>query len=318
MRLPSLNRRNQHGATADDGPTTTGSAPFGLSLPSIWIGSYRSGQEWAADTDRLTLAPVIDSVDDRMLTSRHPVHVQAWCAACEAVQPMTVAWHFGRTEPDGSVHPAWTETGNCTVCNLNSRMRALVDLLRRQPEPGPAFAAERITVSFPVLQRLFPDLTGSEYLGAAHSPGSTSAVDGVDVRHEDLTHLSFPPESFTTIVTQDVFEHIPDYPAAFAECRRVLRPGGRMVFTIPFFPEANVTEVRATVGSDGTITHLLPAEIHGNPVGDGSLCFQHFGWDILDSLRTAGFADAAAHAYWGPWQGHLGYPFFVFTAHIAA
>jgi hypothetical protein len=86
------------------------------------------------------------------------------------------------------------------------------------------------------------------------------------------------------------------------------------VFTIPFFPEAMHTEPRASVDSDGTVTHLLPPEIHGNPLGDGSLCFRHFGWDVLDDLRDAGFALAAAHAYWGPWQGHLGFPFFVFEA----
>ena len=197
-------------------------------------------------------------------------------------------------------------------------VEGLVDLLRGESSDGPAFAAERITVSFPVLQQLLPDLTGSEYLGADHAPGSVTVIDGTDVRHEDLTALTFPDGSFATIVTQDVFEHIPDYHAAFAECRRVLRAGGRLIFTIPFFPGAVTTEVRATVAPDGTVTHLLPAEIHGNPVGDGSLCFQHFGWDLLDALRAAGFADAAAHAYWGPWQGHLGYPFFVFTATCGA
>lgn len=315
MRLPSLNRRGRNdGGDAN----STGGEASGMTLPSIWVGTYRSAQEWAADTGRLALATVVDAIDDRMLTSRHPAVVQAWCAACDSVTPMTVAWHFGQTEPDGSVHPAWTETANCQQCGLNSRMRALVDLLRRRSTDGPTFTAERVTISFPVFQRLFADLTGSEYLGAGHSPGSTTPVNGVDVRHEDLTRLSFADRSFRTMITQDVFEHIPDYSTAFAEARRVLQPGGQLVFTIPFFPESPTTEVRALVLADGSVEHLLPPEIHGNPVGDGSLCFQHFGWDILDALRAAGFTDAAAHAYWGPWQGHLGFPFFVFTAQVAA
>lgn len=308
-----MNRRGRTDARVD---ATEPRAPSGMAVPSIWVGTYRSGQEWAADTGRLALARVVDSIDDRMLTSRHPTLLQAWCAACEAVTSMTVAWHFGQTEPDGSVHPAWTETGNCNVCGLNSRMRALVDMLRDRPLDGPAYVAERVTVSFPVFQRLFPELTGSEFLGADHALGGTSTLGGVDARHEDLTRLTFADASFATIVTQDVFEHVPDYRTAFAEARRVLRPGGRMVFTIPFFPDLPTTEVRAQFLDDGSITHLLPPEVHGNPVGEGSLCFQHFGWDILDSLRTAGFADAVAHAYWGPWQGHLGFPFFVFTAHV--
>jgi hypothetical protein len=62
------------------------------------------------------------------------------------------------------------------------------------------------------------------------------------------------------------------------------------------------------------VQHVEPPEIHGNPLGGGSLCFQHFGWDILDRLRAAGFATAAAHAYRGAWQGHFHGPSFVFEA----
>ncbi|MDO8364858.1 MAG: class I SAM-dependent methyltransferase [Actinomycetota bacterium] len=316
-------RLRKQGPQRDEGGAPAAQpAPTGLELPSIWLGSFASGQEWAqAVPQRAALAPVIDAIDDRLMVSRHPVAVQAWCAACEQVQPMTLAWHFGEIEPDGSVHPAWTETGGCPGCGLNSRMRALIDFLRSHPRPsdgGRCFAAERVTSSYPMLQQLFPDLLGSEYLGAERQRGALYPhQSGIEVRHEDLTALTFHPGVFGTIITQDVFEHVPDYSAAFAECHRVLQSGGRLVFTVPFFPDAVATEVRATVGADGAVTHLLPPEIHGNPVGDGSLCFQHFGWDLLDSLRAAGFAHAAAHAYWGPWQGHFGFPFFVFEARRA-
>jgi SAM-dependent methyltransferase len=290
-------------------------------LPSIWVGSHRSGDDWARTaTERAAVAAVVDAIDDRMLISRHPTDLDAWCAACGGVRAMRVHWHFAATEPDGSVHPAWTETANCAGCGLNSRMRAVVDFFAQHAagsDHAPCLVAEQITPSYPVFQRLFPSVTGSEYLGPDHRSGDTVAhSSGVELRHEDLTALSFADATFGTVITQDVFEHVPDFRSAFREVRRVLRPDGRLVFTIPFFPDAAHTIVRATVGDDGTVTHVLPPEIHGNPVGDGSLCFQHFGWDILDSLRECGFADAAAHAYWGPWQGHLGHPFFVFEAAV--
>ena len=38
----------------------------------------------------------------------------------------------------------------------------------------------------------------------------------------------------------------------------------------------------------------------------GCLCFQHFGWDMLDDLRAAGFSRARACAYWSPRFGYLG------------
>ena len=117
------------------------------------------------------------------------------------------------------------------------------------------------------------------------------------------------------MVTQDVFEHIPHYQDAFRETCRILAEGGLLVFTIPFFASEAKTRTRATVDVSGAVHHILPPEIHGNPVDKGgSLCFQNFGWDILGTLGECGFSSAAAHLYWGPWQGHLGLPFFVFSA----
>lgn len=195
-------------------------------------------------------------------------------------------------------------------------MRALVDLLRTSAVPvRSAYTAERLTAGYDTLDRMYPGIVSSEFLGDDHEPGREYPHEsGVSIRHEDMTNLSFADGQFDLVVTQDVFEHIPDYATSFAECRRVLSAGGRLVFTIPFFANQPTTEVRATVDADGTVTHLLPPEIHGNPVGEGSLCFQHFGWDILDVLRDAGFTDARAHMYWGPWAGHMGYPCFVFEA----
>jgi len=73
--------------------------------------------------------------------------------------------------------------------------------------------------------------------------------------------------------------------------------------------------VRARLDAKGEVEHLLPPEIHGNPIsGEGSLCFQNFGWDILDTLRASGFSKASAHLYWAPWLGHLGLAMFIFSA----
>jgi SAM-dependent methyltransferase len=108
------------------------------------------------------------------------------------------------------------------------------------------------------------------------------------------------------IVSNDVFEHVPDPWQAFRECRRVLREGGAMLATLPFYDQEANSRPRARL-SIGGIEHLLPAQYHGNPVSaDGSLVFTDFGWDVLDRLREAGFRNAAFEAYVSPARGHLG------------
>ncbi len=288
-------------------------------FPSIWRGDFRSKADFdqAGGPDAAAFA-VFDWIDDRSLFSRRPFNYGAYCAACDGVTAMRVGWELGGGGAGGSVHPAWTETAACAQCHLNSRMRALIDFLRSRVDldaVARAYAAEQTTPSFDVLKRMVPSLTGSEYLGPEYKSGETRPHGGRGrIRHEDLTALSFGDAAFDLVVTQDVFEHVPDYRKAFDELLRVLTPAGQLVFTIPFFSELAETRIRARLGADG-VTHLLPPEVHGNPVSsEGSLCFQNFGWDILDDLRAAGFADAFAALYWGPWQGHLGTPFFVFSA----
>lgn len=294
----------------------------GSLLPSIWLGAFASAEDWqqARQAKQVPTARALcGAIEDRVLWSRHPMDIEAWCSACESIQPMHVDWRLGGIAADGSVHPAWTETAACRGCGLNSRMRALLDRLRKLelPRDSRVYIAECVTASFRQLERLYPRLVGSEFLGMDRVSGETywNEQHRQHLRHEDLTRLSFVDDSFDLVISQDIFEHIPDFARAFSECRRVLRRGGRLVFSVPFFPGQAETEIRARFTANGTLEHLLPAEYHGDPVGDGGvLCFQHFGWDLLDRLREAGFGEVRAHLYWGPWQGHFGLPFFVFQA----
>jgi SAM-dependent methyltransferase len=49
----------------------------------------------------------------------------------------------------------------------------------------------------------------------------------------DVEHLPFVNGSFGTVLCTEVIEHIPDPSAALAEYRRVLRPGGVLVGSVP-------------------------------------------------------------------------------------
>jgi len=145
---------------------------------------------------------------------------------------------------------------------------------------------------------------GSEYLGSS-IPFGQSNTDGL--RNENLTHLSFPDSVFDAVLSFDVIEHIPDYPRAFAECARVLKPGGKMLLSVPFDVSSQRNQIRARVHDDGRIEHILSPEYHGDPLNAaGCLCFQHFGWEMLDEIKRAGFPSVSAIAYYSRDYGYIG------------
>jgi SAM-dependent methyltransferase len=113
------------------------------------------------------------------------------------------------------------------------------------------------------------------------------------LRRQDVTQLSFRDRSFDAVVSLDVLEHVPDFRRALAEFARVLRPEGVLVLSVPFYVEAGRSRELARI-VDGVVEHLQPPEFHGDPVSGGVLCFHHFGWDLLDALREAGFTSAEA------------------------
>jgi SAM-dependent methyltransferase len=110
-------------------------------------------------------------------------------------------------------------------------------------------------------------------------------VDGI--RNENLERLQFTSGTFDLFITQDVLEHVFNPARAIAEVQRVLRPGGAHVFTTPRHLDLPVTRQRAHSEPGGTVTHLLEAEYHGNPIGDGrALVTYDYGLDFERLLST--------------------------------
>lgn len=228
------------------------------------------------------------------------------CGACDAPARFSFA-------PPAAGLPNWRESLVCPGCGLANRVRAAFDVLLGLPLPAqPAlYLTERVTPAWRWLSARYADVTGSEYLAGA-APGAS--VHGV--RHEDLTALSFADARFDAILSFDVLEHIADHRRALAECRRCLRPGGWLLFTVPFAAGAQAHRELARALGDGLIEHFHAPEYHGDPVGQGRgvLCYRHFGWELLDELRAAGFSEAAALFYWSAERGYLGDTQCVFVA----
>lgn len=208
----------------------------------------------------------------------------------------------------------WRERVCCPETYFNNRMRATFHLFDLEMEPyadSKIYITEQVTPIYTYFTDKFPGTVGSEFLGDRSSFGS---VNEDDVRNETLCALSFPDQSFDKVVSLDVLEHIPDYERAFRECARVLKDGGKMMWSVPFIATSRENVVRAKI-EDGEVVHILPPEYHGDPLStDGVLCFTHFGWQMLDQMRAAGFRDAYALCYHSSDFAYLGGEQFMFVA----
>lgn len=232
--------------------------------------------------------------------------VRGCCFACGVDADFVVDFEHAYVR-DRVLMPNWRERLVCPGCRLNSRMRAAVHIFEQECRPARRsriYLTEQTTALHAWLRRSFPRLVGSEFLGAAVERGS---CDAAGIRNEDLTRLSFGSGVFDYVLSFDVLEHIPDYRKALAECFRCLSPGGTLILGVPFVATAPANIVLARVSASGEVTHLKPPEYHGDPLrAEGCLCFQRFGWELLDELAAAGFRDPEALLYWSREYGYLG------------
>ena len=109
-----------------------------------------------------------------------------------------------------------------------------------------------------------------------------------DVPSEDLLELSYGDEQFDLVLTTETLEHLPDLDQALSEIERILKPGGRHIFTIPTVLDGRKTRQRA-IFEAGRITYLHPPSYHGvwSTQEADRLVFREFGNDVLDYLKTA-------------------------------
>ncbi len=96
----------------------------------------------------------------------------------------------------------------------------------------------------------------SQYNGEGDGKGiqtgewNTSSIDIVS----DITSIPVKEGAFDNVLCTEVLEHVPDPVAALKELVRVLKPGGRLIVTVPF---ASLTHFSPYHFASGLNTHFF-------------------------------------------------------------
>lgn len=77
-----------------------------------------------------------------------------------------------------------------------------------------------------------------EMFGAMSAAGEVPEGGTARICVGDVLEMDFPDENFDVVLASEILEHVPADTEAIAELVRILKPGGKLVVTVPrFWPE---------------------------------------------------------------------------------
>jgi len=123
---------------------------------------------------------------------------------------------------------------------------------------------------------------------------------GLTTTNQDLEQLTYPDKRFDIVLTSDVMEHVRRDDVAHREIRRVLKPGGFYIFTVPHFRHTRETLTRVAVIDPldpSKDQYLTEKEYHGdaNSKDGRALSYRSFGTEIDEFLERLGFQVEYCH-----------------------
>ena len=117
---------------------------------------------------------------------------------------------------------------------------------------------------------------------------------GPNTTNQNLEELTFAENGFHIIITSDVMEHVRLDEKTLHEIKRVLKPGGIYLFTVPHFRNSRETFVRVAVpdpAAPAKDQYLVEKEYHGDANAEDSraLSYRAYGTDLDETLGKLGF-----------------------------
>jgi SAM-dependent methyltransferase len=155
------------------------------------------------------------------------------------------------------------------------------------------FYAEACAYPIPDLLAACPNVTVQTSLFHPEEPWG--APLGSNCTNQTLERLTFPDASFDIVVTSDVLEHVRLDDLAHREIRRVLKPGGIHIFTVPNHRHVRETLKRVTIvdrKDPSRDEYPMEKEFHddGNAPEGRALAYRVYGTELDEMLRDLGFS----------------------------
>ena len=198
------------------------------------------------------------------------------------------------------------EIPSCNRCGSNVRFRWIIHVLSIE-----LFNESKILSDFPYS----PDIIGvgmSDWVGYAgvlsNKLGYTNTFYDQEPKLDITSIDSSYTDKYDFIISSDVFEHVnPPVSIAFDNCYKILKPGGVMIFSVPYsnvlgsktieyYPDLykyqivkeNGQWVLENTAKDGTRQEFRNLEFHGGP--GQTLAMRLFSEDsLIEEFKKAGF-----------------------------
>ena len=104
------------------------------------------------------------------------------------------------------------------------------------------------------------DMNTDRLAGAVRLTERTKLQDRVLFHHANALQTGLADETFDVIVSQEAFCHIPDKKTLIAECVRLLKPGGCIVYTDILARNSMTNEIRSRLESEMAFSELSTLE----------------------------------------------------------
>ena len=104
------------------------------------------------------------------------------------------------------------------------------------------------------------DMNTDRLAGAVRLTERTKLQDRVLFHHADASQTGLADGAFDVIVSQEAFCHIPNKKALITECVRLLKPGGRIVYTDILARNSMTNEIRSRLESEMAFSELSTLE----------------------------------------------------------